>query len=659
MLQLEAAIAGSARRARLAAKHARRDRARGPCPRDPSDEGQTPSRASSSGTECGRAPTASFLSSLSYLLAAGSTPADTSDQQRARPPSRNSSAHCSRGVFVFALRVSRTLIPVRRGPAGCSSPRHALFLDATEVLPVAPARQESPHARVRPPLGSVTAASLISTLQRAFAGLSAVSVAWPRPHRDEFCASETKVIANLDHSDGFRSALPPHIAFRRPFCGQLSHRLSSLSWAVHVAEPAVPASVLSSVLSSVLVSAASSASVVPSSAPASAPVSSSAAASSSAPLPTVSLSSALSYIVYPGIVCAFLRARFRVDIHPCVHLRARSTAATGSPSFNSGTGTDTGAHFLPSLFSPTPAGPHADAAHGRMDFGTALLLSGAAAYETVLGLQSCGAQAIAKQSITSISWNTSTWPTTRMCARTARHCTGSSGLEGERGFRESVMSDWSAQHSTLPAVAGFDMAMPGDLDLGSHTSWWGPNLTAFVDTSTIPDSHLDDLIWSRAFWCRGTSSGRTNQTSRLCPSTRSTTSHDPATNQDVDVQGDLWAVVRGPGAAGTALLMHGVLPPNKPKPKNIADFGSDAADASMGPNGLSDRGGDDGDGTDVDWWVVDLQHLHCRRADCGAWFRSGDAEILWSGQIVLANADSGEQQIAVDGNAGDRHNLTL
>ena len=35
--------------------------------------------------------------------------------------------------------------------------------------------------------------------------------------------------------------------------------------------------------------------------------------------------------------------------------------------------------------------------------------------------------------------------------------------------------------------------MPGDIELGSDTTWWGPNLTAYVDNGTIPESRLTDM----------------------------------------------------------------------------------------------------------------------------------------------------------------------
>ena len=37
------------------------------------------------------------------------------------------------------------------------------------------------------------------------------------------------------------------------------------------------------------------------------------------------------------------------------------------------------------------------------------------------------------------------------------------------------------------------MSMPGDITIGSGTSWWGPNLTAFVDNGTIAESRLTDM----------------------------------------------------------------------------------------------------------------------------------------------------------------------
>ena len=37
------------------------------------------------------------------------------------------------------------------------------------------------------------------------------------------------------------------------------------------------------------------------------------------------------------------------------------------------------------------------------------------------------------------------------------------------------------------------MSMPGDITFSSGTSWWGANLTAFVENGTIASSRMDDM----------------------------------------------------------------------------------------------------------------------------------------------------------------------
>ena len=37
------------------------------------------------------------------------------------------------------------------------------------------------------------------------------------------------------------------------------------------------------------------------------------------------------------------------------------------------------------------------------------------------------------------------------------------------------------------------MSMPGDITFNSGTSWWGANLTAFVQNGTIASSRVDDI----------------------------------------------------------------------------------------------------------------------------------------------------------------------
>jgi beta-glucosidase-like glycosyl hydrolase len=46
-------------------------------------------------------------------------------------------------------------------------------------------------------------------------------------------------------------------------------------------------------------------------------------------------------------------------------------------------------------------------------------------------------------------------------------------LKDELGFQDFVMSDWSAQHSTISAMTGLGMSVPGDITFDSGTSYFG------------------------------------------------------------------------------------------------------------------------------------------------------------------------------------------
>lgn len=112
------------------------------------------------------------------------------------------------------------------------------------------------------------------------------------------------------------------------------------------------------------------------------------------------------------------------------------------------------------------------------------------------------------------------------------------------------------------------------------------------------------------------------------------------------------------------------------KPKNIALIGSDLGPSTVGPNGFADRGGDDGtlamgwgSGTAEFPYLVDpleaisLQARH-DRTTLNWWFQDFDTDgaATWATGAAVAlvgiNADSGEEYITVDGNEGDRNNLT-
>lgn len=70
-------------------------------------------------------------------------------------------------------------------------------------------------------------------------------------------------------------------------------------------------------------------------------------------------------------------------------------------------------------------------------------------------------------------------------------------LKEELGFQGFVVSDWGAQHSGVEsALAGLDMTMPGEIfgDWCSGKSYWGPLLTRSIYNDTIPQSRLNDMV---------------------------------------------------------------------------------------------------------------------------------------------------------------------
>ncbi|KAI0352075.1 beta-glucosidase [Trametes cingulata] len=342
-------------------------------------------------------------------------------------------------------------------------------------------------------------------------------------------------------------------------------------------------------------------------------------------------------------------------------------------------------------------------------FGADPFLAGEAAYETVLGLQQAGVQACAKHFInneqehfrTSESSNVDDrteheiylHPFLRsvqagvasvMCSYNLINGTYACGndqtlnilLKDELGFQGYVMSDWGAQHSTLDAVAGLDMSMPGDVTFFSHTSWFGANLTAYVENGTIAESRVDDMAERiiAAWYLLG------QDENYPAVNFNAWFMDDPATNEHVNVQDDHYKVVREIGAAGTVLLKNvdGALPLKKLR--SIAVIGNDSSPSVRGPNGYRDRVGVDGtvamgwgSGTaQFPYLISPVEAIQARaRAESSgsqvSWFFSNwdlpgaaAAAVDQDAALVFVNADSGEDvMMAVDGNAGDRNNLTL
>ncbi|KAI0205981.1 glycosyl hydrolase family 3 N terminal domain-containing protein [Astrocystis sublimbata] len=260
-------------------------------------------------------------------------------------------------------------------------------------------------------------------------------------------------------------------------------------------------------------------------------------------------------------------------------------------------------------------------------------------------------------------------------------------LKDELGFQGFVVSDWGAQHSgALSALAGLDMTMPGDgvrnTTYGSH---WGGGLTEAVLALTVSQFRMDDMAVRimAAFYKVGRDtkqvdinySSWTNET--VGPQYWHSKTGNTTVNQHVNVQGDHAGLIREIGAKSVVLLKNSgnVLPLSKPA--SIAVIGEDAQDNPRGPNACVDRICDEatlamgwGSATaEFPYLVSPASALEKQARTDGTIFTNvqsnwdlstaqaaaSDSSIA----IVFANANSGEGYQSLDGNFGDRKNLTL
>jgi len=260
-------------------------------------------------------------------------------------------------------------------------------------------------------------------------------------------------------------------------------------------------------------------------------------------------------------------------------------------------------------------------------------------------------------------------------------------LKGELDFQGFVMSDWQAQHSGVStALAGLDMSMPGDVLFNSDDSYWGANLTVAVLNGTVPQWRLDDMatriIAAWYYVGRDTSSVDINFDSWMTDTFGNeyffAKEGFSLINEHVDVRQEHANLMRQIGSASTVLLKNtdNALPLTG-KEKFTAVFGDDAGDNPYGPNGCPDRGCDNGTlgmawgsgSANFPYLVTPETAIQNEVLSNNAIFQSitdnfAGTQILQlasqaSIAIVFVNADSGEGYLNIDGNEGDRNNLTL
>ena len=265
-------------------------------------------------------------------------------------------------------------------------------------------------------------------------------------------------------------------------------------------------------------------------------------------------------------------------------------------------------------------------------------------------------------------------------------------LKNELGFQGFVMSDWSAQHSGVSsALAGLDMTMPGDEGFDSGNSYWGTNLTIAVLNGTVPQYRLDDMcVRIVAGWYYvDRASHQVADAPNFSSWTLDTFGNQhfyaqedyTQINYHVDVRGNHAQQIRNQAARGTVLLKNSGALPLTGQEKLTAVFGEDATENTLGPNGCADRGCDMGtlamgwgSGTaNFPYLITPLEAIKAQVVGNGGAFEDSvdnyaDSQVRALARrvhdvagvcIVFANADAGEGYITVDGNEGDRNNLTL
>ncbi|KAL4927979.1 beta-glucosidase [Aspergillus undulatus] len=260
-------------------------------------------------------------------------------------------------------------------------------------------------------------------------------------------------------------------------------------------------------------------------------------------------------------------------------------------------------------------------------------------------------------------------------------------LKAELGYQGFVMSDWSATHSGVgAALAGMDMTMPGDIAFNDGNSYFGTNLTIAVVNGTVPQWRVDDMAVRimAAYYKVG------RDRLHIPPNFSSWTRREKGfehfavsdgayetVNEFVDVQRDHSHIIRRVSADSVVLLKNQGSLPLTGKERNVALLGEDAGSNPYGANGCDDRGC--AQGTLAMGWgsgtanfpylitpeqaiqqeVIKNRGNTFTVTDNWALDKVNKTAAESTVSLVFVNSGAGEGFISVDGNEGDRKNLTL
>jgi len=234
-------------------------------------------------------------------------------------------------------------------------------------------------------------------------------------------------------------------------------------------------------------------------------------------------------------------------------------------------------------------------------------------------------------------------------------------LKGKLGFQGMTMSDWWGLYRIDSFGAGLDMNMPGGKYWGPDyvgDSFWGKHIQEYIDEGKFTQERLDDaaLRVVRALY-------KTNQMDGF-----------PDVDLYVDTLTEENKALNRKVADDSNVLLKNAdsILPIKKGIKKIAIIGKDAmptkfCDDNKCADGTLPLGW--GSGTTDFKYIIDPLSAITERA------KKDNIEIVSSGEddakagaeaakdadlaIVFVQADSGEEYITVEGNAGDRLNLDL
>ncbi|KAK7538732.1 glycoside hydrolase superfamily [Phyllosticta citribraziliensis] len=251
-------------------------------------------------------------------------------------------------------------------------------------------------------------------------------------------------------------------------------------------------------------------------------------------------------------------------------------------------------------------------------------------------------------------------------------------LKDELGFQGLIMSDWLAQISGVAAaLAGLDMSMPGDASIPLiGEPWWASHLTEAALNDSVPMERLNDMTtrvvaaWYQMNQDKGFpepnfSSWTKSAKGLLYPG--ALISPSGTANEFVNVQEDHADVARDIAMEAVTLLKNedNLLPLDSITPLKI--FGSGASKNPAGPNSCPDRGCNKGT-LGMGWGSGTAEYPHMDDPISAIRERSSHVTsyltdifpltaVAEKGDVALVfiSADSGENYITVEGNAGDRN----